>query len=72
MPEQKRVTKGSLASVRPIAVGVLLPLLGCRVATAERCLISGPRYNLTADVVTWSMKVESGRPLHPLGSIWKR
>jgi hypothetical protein len=39
---------------------VLLVPLACRTALAERCaMISGPRYNLVADTVDWSMKVDS-------------
>src|SRR5271170_7965930 len=46
-----------------IATAVLaVLLLGCCAASAERCVItSGPHYHLVADVVSWSMKVESGR-----------
>jgi hypothetical protein len=49
-----------VASVKSVAVLVFL-LLACTVASAERCIVNGPRYNLAADVVAWSMKVESGR-----------
>jgi hypothetical protein len=39
---------------------VLLVPLACRTAFAERCaVISTPRYNLVADTVNWSMKVDS-------------
>jgi hypothetical protein len=38
----------------------LFMLLGYRVAKAETCLISGPRYSLIADTVHWSVKIESG------------
>ena len=38
----------------------IVVLFGCRAASAERCaMITGPRYNLVADTVTWSMKTES-------------
>ena len=42
------------------AAALVVLLLGCRVASAERCVITGQRYNLVADVVTWSMRIEGG------------
>jgi hypothetical protein len=48
--------------IRQIARGAFILLLfGCRAESAERCvMITGPRYNLVADNVTWSMKTETG------------
>jgi hypothetical protein len=48
--------------IRQIAAAVLTVLLiGCRAASAERCLmVSGPRYHLVADAVNWSMTTISG------------
>jgi hypothetical protein len=51
----------SLMPSRQIASAVLTVLLfGCRAAFAQSCVISGAHYNLTADTVSWSMKIDSG------------
>jgi len=49
-----------LVPLRRTAGALLVVLLGCGAARAERCVTAGPRYNLVADVVPWSMRVESG------------
>jgi Bacterial Ig domain len=36
-------------------------VLGGDSAFGQSCVIDGPRYNLTADSVAWSMQIESGR-----------
>jgi hypothetical protein len=36
-------------------------LLGGRAASAQSCIVDGPRYNLIEDTVGWSIKVASGR-----------
>jgi hypothetical protein len=40
---------------------VVLWLFGGRGAFAQSCVVDGPRYNLIADTVSWSMKIASGR-----------
>jgi hypothetical protein len=44
-----------------VATTAVILLFGCRAASAERCVIlSGPRYNLVADAISWSMRIASG------------
>jgi hypothetical protein len=51
-----------LAPLRQTAGAVLIVLLlGCGPASAVRCITTGSRYNLVADTVTWSMRVETGQ-----------
>jgi hypothetical protein len=51
--------KMKIGQIAGAALTVLL--FGCRVASAEQCVIlSDPRYKLAADAVTWSMKVKGG------------
>ena len=39
---------------------LVLWLIGGQAATAQTCAIEGPRYNLIADTVSWSMEIASG------------
>jgi len=43
-----------------IALLIFMPL-GLRAQSAYPCVISGPRYQLVADTVSWSIRIESGQ-----------
>jgi hypothetical protein len=52
---------GMKMKIRQVATALTVLLFGCQAASAEQCaIVSGPRYNLAADAVTWSMRVKSG------------
>jgi hypothetical protein len=53
---------GHQMRIRQIArAAFILLVFGCRAESAERCvMITGPRYYLVADNVTWSTKTETG------------
>ena len=54
---------GHQMRIRQIArAAFILLVFGCRAESAERCvMITGPRYNLVADTVTWSTKTSRFR-----------